>query len=105
MTATTVPGSEKFVNTGIGDDELHRAAAAAALRLHTVSDADAAGADPLTYEVIRHRLWAITDEMGEAIKRMSGSVVVTDCNDFDAAICDELGDEVQVGLYNTHLCA
>jgi len=43
--------------------------------------------------------------MGEALKRMSGSVVVTDCNDFDAAIMDEVGDVVQVGLYNTELAA
>ncbi|MGH7908031.1 MAG: hydantoinase B/oxoprolinase family protein, partial [Candidatus Binataceae bacterium] len=28
-----------------------------------------------------------------------------DCNDFDCAVMDELGDEVQVGLYNTQLCA
>jgi N-methylhydantoinase B len=30
---------------------------------------------------------------------------VTDCNDFDAAIMDEVGDVVQVGLYNTELAA
>jgi N-methylhydantoinase B len=41
--------------------------------------------------------------MGEALKRMSGSPIVTDANDFDFAICDELGQEVQVGLYNTML--
>ena len=41
--------------------------------------------------------------MGEALKRMSGSPIVTDANDFDFAISDELGQEVQVGLYNTML--
>ena len=35
---------------------------------------------------IRHRLWSVTDEMGEALKRMSGSPIVTDANDFDFAI-------------------
>jgi N-methylhydantoinase B len=34
---------------------------------------------------------------------MSGSPIVTDANDFDFAISDELGQEVQVGLYNTML--
>ena len=34
---------------------------------------------------------------------MSGSPTVTDANDFDLAICDELGQEVQVGLYNAML--
>jgi N-methylhydantoinase B len=52
---------------------------------------------------VRHRLWSITDEMGETLKRMSGSPIVTDANDFDFAICDEVGQEVQVGLYNTML--
>ena len=53
--------------------------------------------------MVRHRLWSVTDEMGEALKRMSGSPIVTDANDFDFAISDELGQEVQVGLYNTML--
>jgi len=53
--------------------------------------------------VVRHRLWSVTEEMGEALKRMSGSPIVTDANDFDFAIGDELGQEVQVGLYNTML--
>ena len=34
---------------------------------------------------------------------MSGSPTVTDANDFDLAICDELGQEVQVGLYKAML--
>ena len=34
---------------------------------------------------------------------MSDSPIVTDANDFDFAICDELGQEVQVGLYNAML--
>src|ERR1700761_1989892 len=73
--------------------------------VHSVGNEAIEALDPLTYEVLRHRLWAITDEMGEALKRMSGSVVVSDANDFDIALMDELGDEVQVGLYNTELCA
>ena len=75
----------------------------ASLPLHTVTQEQIDGLDPLTYEVIRHRLWSVTDEMGEALKRMSGSPIVTDANDFDFAIGDELGQEVQVGLYNTML--
>ena len=75
----------------------------ASLPLHTVTQEQIDALDPLTYEVIRHRLWSVTDEMGEALKRMSGSPIVTDANDFDFAIGDELGQEVQVGLYNTML--
>ncbi|WP_168706400.1 hydantoinase B/oxoprolinase family protein, partial [Gordonia paraffinivorans] len=73
------------------------------VELHTVTQEQIDAVDPLTYEVIRHRLWSVTDEMGEALKRMSGSPIVTDANDFDFAVSDELGQEVQVGLYNTML--
>ncbi|SRR5579875_2889599 len=100
----TIAGAEKFAyRPGSRADLLKKIPAG--LKLHSVGRAQVAKLDPLTYEVIRHRLWAITEEMGEAIKRMSGSVVVTDCNDFDCAVMDELGDEVQVGLYNAQLCA
>ena len=43
----------------------------------------------------------MTDEMGETLKRMSGSPIVTDSNDFDFTVNDEMGQLVQVGLYNT----
>ncbi|MCC3312967.1 hydantoinase B/oxoprolinase family protein [Nocardia africana] len=103
MPAVPVAGSERFAaqpeplapdTRAIGEVDLHR-----------VNPDEVAALDPLTYEVVRHRLAAITEEMGDAIKRMSGSVVVTDCNDFGAAILDETGDTVQVGLYNMQLAA
>jgi N-methylhydantoinase B len=101
---TLVSGSEKFDYRPRPAAEL-RAAAAGRVRLHDVHSDRVHELDPLTYEVVRHRLVAITEEMGDTLKRMSGSVVVTDCNDFDTAILDETGDEVAVGLYNTALCA
>lgn len=73
--------------------------------LHTISEADIQTVDPLTYEVVRHRLAAIAEEMADGLKRMSGSVVVTDCNDFGSIILDESGEAVVVGLYNTQLAA
>lgn len=99
-----VAGSEKFAFKPSDGPETRRRVGDA-VALHDIEQAAVEQLDPLTYEVIRHRLWAITDEMGEALKRMSGSVVVTDCNDFDIGIMDECGDEVQIGLYNTELCA
>lgn len=98
MAAVPVAGSERFAQGGhplppgdtFGDVTLHRVP-------------DGTGVDPLTYEVVRHRLVAITEDMGDAVKRMSGSVVVTDCNDFGTGIMDESGETVQVGLYNTQL--
>ena len=97
-----IPGSEVFSSRPVDPDELARSLPTA-LPVHSVTQEQVDGLDPLTYEVVRHRLWSVTDEMGEALKRMSGSPIVTDANDFDFAISDELGQEVQVGLYNTML--
>src|SRR6185437_13485780 len=97
-----IPGSEIFSSRPIDPEELRRSLPMR-LETHTVRPEKVDELDPLTYEVVRHRLWSVTDGMGEALKRMSGSPIVTDANDFDFAICDELGQEVQVGLYNTML--
>jgi N-methylhydantoinase B len=104
MPVIPVAGSEQFANQPVSRAETRRLVGDT-LPLHDVDQSVVDNLDPLTYEVIRHRLTSITEEMGEALKRMSGSVVVTDCNDFDAAIMDEVGDVVQVGLYNTELAA
>src|SRR6201988_1542658 len=97
-----IPGSENFVSHQVDPETLLRTVAGK-VPVHTVSQEVIDSLDPLTYEVVRHRLWSVTDEMGETLKRMSGSTIVTDANDFDFAISDELGQEVQVGLYNTML--
>ena len=97
-----IPGSEVFSSRPVDPEELRRSLPPG-LVTHSVRPEKVDELDPLTYEVVRHRLWSVTDEMGEALKRMSGSPIVTDANDFDFAICDELGQEVQVGLYNTML--
>jgi N-methylhydantoinase B len=97
-----IPGSEVFSSRPVDPDELQRSLPST-LATHTVTQEQIDALDPLTYEVVRHRLWSVTDEMGEALKRMSGSPIVTDANDFDFAISDEIGQEVQVGLYNTML--
>ncbi|MGZ4433287.1 MAG: hydantoinase B/oxoprolinase family protein, partial [Trebonia sp.] len=97
-----IPGSEVFSSRPVDPEELRRSLPTG-LMTHSVRPEMVDELDPLTYEVVRHRLWSVTDEMGEALKRMSGSPIVTDANDFDFAICDELGQEVQVGLYNTML--
>lgn len=104
MPIIPVAGSEEFANQPVSAEET-RALVEGRIALHTVESSLVDSIDPLTYEVVRHRLTSITEEMGEALKKMSGSVVVTDCNDFDAAIMDEVGDVVQVGLYNTELAA
>lgn len=96
-------GLDKFQSRPLPMSEL-RKRISPTLSLHAVP-ADQPDIDPLTYEVLRHRMWSITEEMGETLKKMSGSHAVTEANDMDVAICDELGQPVQVGLYNTGLIA
>ncbi len=55
--------------------------------------------DPITLEVVVHKLWQINDEQGQALKKVSGSPVATDANDFNVVLCDELGDIVNIGPY------
>ena len=99
-----VRGSERFANRPISASEVRRRLPKG-FPLHTVDDSLVGKIDPLTYEVIRHRLWAITEEMADAVRRMSGSIVVIECNDFNTCIMDEVGDVVQMGLYCTQLTA
>lgn len=97
-----IPGSDIFASRPI-DPEALRRSLPPKLKVHAVTQQQIDDLDPLTYEVVRHRLWSVTDEMGETLKRMSGSPIVTDANDFDFTINDEMGQQVQVGLYNTML--
>jgi N-methylhydantoinase B len=55
--------------------------------------------DPITFEVLRHRLWQINDEQGQTIIRVSGSPVATEGNDFNVAIADASGALIAVGPY------
>lgn len=98
-----VAGSEKFTGVLTPTRELRETVSG--VTLHDIEQSVVDGLDPLTYEVIRHRITAITQDMGDAIKRMSGSVVVTDCNDFGTLILDEGGDSVQLGMFNMQLAA
>jgi N-methylhydantoinase B len=44
--------------------------------------------DPIVASVIRHRLLAIVEEMGEAMLRTSYSQILNSSRDFSTAICD-----------------
>ncbi len=55
--------------------------------------------DPITFEVLRHRLWSINEEAGATLRNVSGSSVVTEINDFNTALMGPQGDEVIIGSY------
>ena len=105
MAIQKVAGSERFAYRPSERATL-RSKVQSLVPLHDLEEGDEKNAlDTLSYEVIRHRLVAITTEMGEALKRMSGSLIVAEANDFNTGIMDEIGDVVSVGLYNTQLTA
>ncbi len=55
--------------------------------------------DPVTFEVIRHRLWAINDDQAMMAARLSGSPVVYEAFDFNAAILTPDGQGVYAGIF------
>ncbi|HZU06713.1 MAG TPA: hydantoinase B/oxoprolinase family protein [Chloroflexota bacterium] len=59
--------------------------------------------DPITLEVLRHRLWMINDEQGRIGAQLSGSPVVYEAKDFNTALQTPQGDSLFVGIYTTRL--
>jgi N-methylhydantoinase B len=55
--------------------------------------------DPVTFEVLRHRLWEINDEMGLTVGRVSGSTAVYEAGDFNTAILTPDGQGLYAGVY------
>jgi N-methylhydantoinase B len=56
-----------------------------------------AAIDPITFEVIRHKLEAITEEQAITLKNVSGSPVVTEATDFNVGIYLADGAIVNMG--------
>ncbi len=90
----SVAGSERFHSDGVRPD---RDAIWGGLKLFGYEPSSEI--DPVTLEVVAHKLWQINDEQGETLKKVSGSPVATDANDFNVVLCDELGDIVNIGPY------
>jgi N-methylhydantoinase B len=55
--------------------------------------------DVVTFEVLRHRLWEINDEMGLMAARISGSPAVYESGDFNAALLTADGRGLFTGVY------
>src|ERR1700693_935502 len=53
--------------------------------------------DPITFEVIRHKLQAITEEQAITLKSISGSPVVTEATDFNNGLYLTDGSIVTMG--------
>ena len=57
--------------------------------------------DPVSFEVIKHRLWQINDEQGVTIRTVSTSPIVVEGNDFNVGIFTRDGELVVAGPYIT----
>jgi N-methylhydantoinase B len=55
--------------------------------------------DEVSFEILRHRLWAINDEAASAIALISGSPVANEAYDFNSALMTAGGDVVMIGPY------
>ncbi len=58
--------------------------------------------DPVTFEVLRHRLWALNDEQGAIAARISGSPAIYEGFDFNIALLTAAGKGVFTGVYIGH---
>lgn len=58
--------------------------------------------DPVTFEVIRHRLWAINDDQARMAARLSGSPIIFEGYDFNAALTTADGRSLYTGVYILH---
>lgn len=57
--------------------------------------------DPITFEVIKHRLWQINDEQALAIKTISSSPIVVEGNDFNVGLFTADGQLTTAGIGST----
>lgn len=55
--------------------------------------------DVVTFEVLRHRMWEINDEMGMIAARISGSPLVYESGDFNTGILTAKGEGLFTGVY------
>ena len=56
--------------------------------------------DPVTFEVIRHRLFRVVEEQGRTIMKVSGSPVATFAHDFSSSLLTPEGEVVYFGPWN-----
>jgi N-methylhydantoinase B len=58
--------------------------------------------DPITYEVLRYRLWHVNEEHGETLLKVSGSPIALYGHDFNTTLTTEDGEIVYFGPYIQH---
>jgi len=56
--------------------------------------------DPVDFEILRHRMWAINDESSTTVRLVSGSPIATEIGDMNTSMMDADGDAFVVGCYS-----
>jgi len=56
--------------------------------------------DPVEFEILRHRMWAINDESTTTVRLVSGSPIATEIGDMNTSMMDAAGDAFVVGCYS-----
>jgi N-methylhydantoinase B len=55
--------------------------------------------DPVTFEILRHRLWSINEEAGHTLERVSGSLIASEVHDMNTSIMNARGDSLVLAPY------
>ena len=50
--------------------------------------------DPITFEILRHRLWSINEEGANTLERVSGSLIASEVHDMNTSIMTATGDSL-----------
>ena len=60
--------------------------------------------DPITFEILSHRLYQIAKEMGTALERVGGTVNTTQMHDYMASLYLANGDVLSAGRLHGLAC-
>lgn len=71
-------------------------------RIATIRNEEIQKVDPVTFEILRHRLWAVNDEQAMIAAQISGSPAVYEVYDFNAALLTPDGRSLFSGVYVIH---
>ncbi len=52
--------------------------------------------DPITFEILRHRLWSINEEGANTLERVSGSLIASEVHDMNTSIMTATGDSLVI---------
>ena len=55
--------------------------------------------DPITFEILRHRLWSINEEAANTLERVSGSLIASEVHDMNTSIMTAAGDSLVIAPY------